>query len=76
MTIQRHKRDTHIEVDSVMDASDRKAMQLGYAVLRYRKEWVTPLLSEIERAREECKNSYGKRTPLSDVSGNTGERDN
>ena len=60
MTITRHKRITHIENDTTMDDSDRNAMQIGYAALRYHPELLPVLNEDRKRAREECKNSYGR----------------
>lgn len=60
MVSNRFERTTMIEADTVMDDSDRHAMQIGYAVLRYHPELLPVLNDDRKRAREECKNSYGK----------------
>ena len=62
MTSTRLERTTTMEVDTVMSNSDREAMRIGYAVLRYHPELLSVLNDDINKAREECKNSYGKTT--------------
>jgi hypothetical protein len=61
MTITRHKRTTHIENDTVMDDSDRSAMQLGYAVIKYYPQLIDVLNGCINKSKEECKKSYAQK---------------
>jgi hypothetical protein len=69
MTITRHKRTTHIENDTVMDDSDRSAMQLGYAVIKYYPQLIDVLNGCINKSKEECKKVMHKKTVIFDVDG-------